>query len=66
MDKKNPNTMTKSELQDYVADLEDQLDAIADIVSPDEDDEDDDDGDSDNGDSDNDIEDSDEDDDDQD
>jgi len=39
MAKKNPSTMSKSELQDYVADLEDQLDAIADIVSPDEDDE---------------------------
>jgi hypothetical protein len=38
--KKNPSTMTKSELLDYCSDLEDQLDAIADIVSPDETDDD--------------------------
>jgi hypothetical protein len=40
--KKNPDTMTKSELLDYVSDLEDTLDSIADLASSDDDSSDDD------------------------
>jgi len=52
MAKKNPTTMTKSELLDYVSDLEDTLDSIYDLACPDDDTTDDSDSDDDDSDGD--------------